>query len=164
MGSRLRRTLATTNAIESCLSTVRHVARNVQRWQGGDHIARWTAAGFLEAEKRFRRVKGYRQLAELAKKWNPGSFEQIRQSARLAADGQVPRPKAGVRVHGADPALGGARFARSCSLWKPSTPKRANQVHEQVIVPGAPRTRKGSPNLWSGAGPFEMRSGLRVCR
>ena len=72
VGSLLRRTLATTNAIESCLSTVRHVARNVKRWQGGDHIARWTAAGLLEAEKKFRRVKGYRELAALAKKLNPG--------------------------------------------------------------------------------------------
>ena len=72
VGTLLRRTLSTTNAIESCLSTVRHVTRNVKRWQGGDHIARWTAAGLLEAEKKFRRVKGYRELAELARKLNPG--------------------------------------------------------------------------------------------
>ena len=67
VGALLRRTLSTTNAIESCLSTVRHVTRNVTRWQGGDHIARWTAAGLVEAEKKFRRVKGYRELPELAK-------------------------------------------------------------------------------------------------
>jgi len=36
----LRRSLSSTNLIESCLSTVRHVTRNVKRWQGGDHIAR----------------------------------------------------------------------------------------------------------------------------
>jgi hypothetical protein len=52
----LRRSLSTTNIIESCLSTVRHVARNVKRWQGGDHVARWTAVGLLEAETKFRRV------------------------------------------------------------------------------------------------------------
>ncbi len=68
----LRRNLRSTNMIESCLATVRRVARNVTRWQGGDHIARWTAAGLLEAEKKFRRVKGYRELAELARKLNPG--------------------------------------------------------------------------------------------
>jgi transposase-like protein len=72
VGPRLRRSLSTTNIIESCLSTVRHVARNVKRWQGGDHIARWTAAGLLEAEKKFRKVKGYRELKELAEKLNPG--------------------------------------------------------------------------------------------
>jgi transposase-like protein len=73
VGTLLRRSLSTTNIIESCLSTVRHVARNVKRWQGGDHIARWTAAGLLEAEKKFRKVKGYRELKELAQKLNPHS-------------------------------------------------------------------------------------------
>ncbi len=72
----LRRTLSTTNPIESCLSTVRHVTRNVKRWQRGDHIARWTAAGLVEAEKKFRRVKGYRELDGLARKLNPGLHSQ----------------------------------------------------------------------------------------
>ncbi len=73
----LRRSLASTNIIESCLSTVRHVARNVKRWQGGDHIARWTAAGLLEAEKKFRKVKGYRELKELARILNPELHSQV---------------------------------------------------------------------------------------
>ena len=72
----LRRSLATTNLIESCLSTVRHVARNVKRWQGGEHVARWTATGLLEAEKKFRKVKGYRELQELVEKLNPGLHSQ----------------------------------------------------------------------------------------
>jgi len=72
----LRRSLSTTNLIESCLSTVRHVARNVKRWQGGNHIARWTAAGLLEAEKKFRRVKGYRGLEELNRRLNPELHSQ----------------------------------------------------------------------------------------
>ncbi len=73
----LRRSLATTNLIESCLSTVRHVARNVKRWQGGDHIARWTAAGLLEAEQKFRKVKGYRELKELVGILNPELHSQV---------------------------------------------------------------------------------------
>ena len=72
----LRRSLSSTNLIESCLSTVRHVARNVKRWLGGDHIARWAAAGLLEAEKKFRKVRGYRELKELAQKLNPRSTPQ----------------------------------------------------------------------------------------
>lgn len=76
VGPLLRRSLSTTNIIESCLNTVRDVARNVKRWQGGDHIARWTAAGVLEAEKKFRKVKGYRELKELAEKLNPGLHSQ----------------------------------------------------------------------------------------
>ena len=43
-----------------------------KRWQQGDHIARWTAAGLHEAERNFRRVKAYRELVELAKTLNPG--------------------------------------------------------------------------------------------
>jgi len=72
----LRRSLASTNIIESCLSTVRHVARNVKRWQGGDHIARWTAAGLLEAEKKFRKLKGHQELKALGEKLNPGLHSQ----------------------------------------------------------------------------------------
>ena len=71
VGPLLRRTLASTNPIESCMSTVRKVTRRVTRWQGGDHIARWTAAGLLEAEKGFRRIKGYRELRALVQKLNP---------------------------------------------------------------------------------------------
>ncbi len=36
------------------------------RWQSGDMCLRWTAAGMLEAERQFRRVLGYRDLAKLA--------------------------------------------------------------------------------------------------
>ena len=76
VGTLLRRSLSSTNIIESCLSTVRQVARNVKRWHGGDHVARWTAAGLLEAEKKFRKVKGYRELKVLAEKLNPGLHSQ----------------------------------------------------------------------------------------
>jgi transposase-like protein len=45
IGELLRRSLATTNPIESCLSTVERVARNVKRYQP----LRWTAAGLLDS-------------------------------------------------------------------------------------------------------------------
>ncbi len=61
----LARSFATTNCIESLLSTVRRVARNVKRWRGGDMVKRWTAAGVLAAADRFRRVKGYREMNAL---------------------------------------------------------------------------------------------------
>ena len=48
------------------IETVRRIARNVKRWQSGDMCLRWTAAGMLEAERQFRRVIGYRDLAKLA--------------------------------------------------------------------------------------------------
>ena len=71
VGWLLRRTLASTNPIESCLSTVERVARNVKRWRAGDHALRWTATGLLEAQKKFRRVKGYRELEVLHRRLNP---------------------------------------------------------------------------------------------
>ncbi len=82
VGTLLRRSLSSTNFIESCLSTVRQVARNVKRWQGGDHLARWTAAGLLEAEKKFRKVKGYREIGAVHRRLNPGCRCQACQEHR----------------------------------------------------------------------------------
>ncbi len=62
----LRKTLASTNPCESMIECVRRTSRNVKRWQSGDMALRWTAAGMLEAERQFRRIAGYRDLAKLA--------------------------------------------------------------------------------------------------
>jgi transposase-like protein len=62
----LKRTLESTNPIESMIEIVRRVQRNVKRWSSGDMALRWTAAGMFEAERQFRRVIGYKQLAQLA--------------------------------------------------------------------------------------------------
>jgi putative transposase len=77
VGELLRRSLATTNPIESCLSTVQRVARHVKRWHGGDQPLRWTATGLLEAERKFRKVKGFRDLAKLHRKLNPSLTQQV---------------------------------------------------------------------------------------
>jgi len=58
----LIKTFKSTNPIESMISTARTVAGNVKRWRGGKMIERWTAAGILEAEKKFRRINGCRDL------------------------------------------------------------------------------------------------------
>ena len=62
----LKQTLESTNPCESMIDCVRTTSRNVKRWQSGDMCLRWTAAGMLEAERQFRRVIGYRDLAKLA--------------------------------------------------------------------------------------------------
>jgi hypothetical protein len=62
----LTRTLAPTNPVESMIECVRRTARNVKRWSSGEMALRWTAAGMPEAEAQFRKVIGYRQLANLA--------------------------------------------------------------------------------------------------
>ena len=65
---KLKLTLQSTNPCESMISTVRVIHRNVKHWSSGDMCLRWTAAGMLEAETRFRKVEGYRGLATLAVK------------------------------------------------------------------------------------------------
>ena len=62
----LKRTLQSTNPCESMIEIVRRTSRNVKRWQSGDMCLRWTAAGMLEAERQFRKIIGYRDLATLA--------------------------------------------------------------------------------------------------
>jgi transposase-like protein len=58
----LRRTLATTNPIESALSVTRRVTARVTRWREGDMRRRWCVAGLLRAEGKFRRIKGHRAM------------------------------------------------------------------------------------------------------
>jgi transposase-like protein len=61
----LKRTLESTNPCESMIEIVRRTQRNVKRWSSGEMALRWTAAGMLEAERQFRKIIGYRDLASL---------------------------------------------------------------------------------------------------
>ncbi len=61
----LARTLTNTNAIESMISITRTTARNVKRWRDGKMVKRWVAAGMLNAEASFRRVKGCKDMPVL---------------------------------------------------------------------------------------------------
>jgi transposase-like protein len=58
----LRRTFATTNAIENMNGALRRIARNVKRWRDEAMIRRWVAFGIAEAQKGFRRLKGHRDM------------------------------------------------------------------------------------------------------
>ena len=58
----LTRTLTCTNAIESIISISRSTARNVKCWRDGTMIKRWCAAGMINAQRSFRRVKGYKNM------------------------------------------------------------------------------------------------------
>jgi putative transposase len=61
----LARTLRSTNSIESMIEICRDHAVNVKRWQDGQMVLRWVAAGMGEAAKQFRRVNGYLYLLGL---------------------------------------------------------------------------------------------------
>ncbi len=62
---RLALTLTTTNPIESMISVSRTVMGRVKRWKDGSMKKRWVAAGMLEAERSFRRVKGCKEMPTL---------------------------------------------------------------------------------------------------
>jgi len=65
IGPTLRKSLATTNPIESTFSTVRRVSRRVSRWQSGTMVLRWVLAGTMEAEKTWRRLMGKADMPKL---------------------------------------------------------------------------------------------------
>jgi putative transposase len=65
VGGRLAASLTNTNCIESMISIARDTTKNVKRWRDGKMIKRWCAAGMLNAERSFRRLKGYRQMPTL---------------------------------------------------------------------------------------------------
>ena len=60
----LRKTLATTNPIESAFSVAESVTRRVKRWRDGNMRERWCVAGLVDAESRFNRVKGHKHLPQ----------------------------------------------------------------------------------------------------
>ena len=61
----LYRTLRSTNPIENLNGSVAHYTKNVKRWRGGGVILRWVGAAVVEASKRFRKVRGHRELKQL---------------------------------------------------------------------------------------------------
>ena len=62
---RLAKTLVTSNPIESMISIARTTNRNVTHWRDGHMVLRWTAADMLNAERSFRRIKGFKQMPQL---------------------------------------------------------------------------------------------------
>jgi putative transposase len=61
----LARSLRSTNSIESMIEICRDHAANVKRWQDGQMVLRWVAAGMGEARRQFRRVNGHLHLPAL---------------------------------------------------------------------------------------------------
>lgn len=58
----LARCLSTTNIIESPHSGVRMRTRRVSNWRDGSMVLRWAASAFMETEKHFKRIGGYKHL------------------------------------------------------------------------------------------------------
>lgn len=62
----LRKTLHSTNAIESMFSTVRDCEGNLKRYRGSRMSQRWLGAVLLHCEQGFKRVKGYAAIKQVA--------------------------------------------------------------------------------------------------
>ena len=60
----LRRTLHSTNPIESMFGTVRFCERNIKRYLNSKMSQRWLASVLLYAEEGFRTAKGFKQIPE----------------------------------------------------------------------------------------------------
>ena len=61
----LRRVIRSTNPIENLQGSIKYVSKNVRRWRSGSMALRWTVTALMEAEPRFRRVRGFRSLPAL---------------------------------------------------------------------------------------------------
>jgi putative transposase len=78
---RLRRSLTNTNCIESMISITRTTTGRVKHRRDGTMKKRWIAAGMLEAERSFRRLKGHADMpalvAAIAKATPPAAVTPI---------------------------------------------------------------------------------------
>jgi putative transposase len=58
--------LCTASIIENPNGAVRRVTDRIWRWRDHQMVLRWMASAYLEAEKCFRRIQGYRDLRVLS--------------------------------------------------------------------------------------------------
>ena len=65
LNEQLRRSLSSTNLIESCFARTASWTRRGKTLAGAKMVMRWGAAALLVAEQDFRRIQGYQHLAEL---------------------------------------------------------------------------------------------------
>jgi transposase-like protein len=84
IGGTLYRKLRTTNAIENLNSGIATYSKNVKRWQGGRMVVRWVSAAIVEAEKKFRRVHGWRDIEKLVRALDAIQQEQEAETKRVA--------------------------------------------------------------------------------
>lgn len=82
----LRKSLHSTNPIESMFSTVRDCEENIKRYRGSRMMQRWLGAVLLHCEKHFKRVKGHELIRQVVRtiKAEQGAGQETQQ-AQVAA-------------------------------------------------------------------------------
>lgn len=64
---KIRKSLASTNPIESLNSGIKGITRRVKRWRNSDMVIRWVCTGIIESERNFKKINGYVHLDALLK-------------------------------------------------------------------------------------------------
>ena len=77
----LRKTLHSTNPIESMFSTVRDCEVNIKRYRGSAMRQRWLGTVLLQCEKGFKRVKGHKDIAAVMRTIEALQGEQEKMAA-----------------------------------------------------------------------------------
>ena len=73
----LKKTLLSTNALESTFSIMKPKTARVKNWRSGpDQVLRWAAPTLLEAENRFNKVHGYLHLPKLVESLEKAKLEK----------------------------------------------------------------------------------------
>lgn len=101
--SELGKSFSSTNCIESVMSQLGQYTDKVDRWRGGSHIQRWTAAGLLELEPRLHKVKGFRCLNLLKLKLQ----EEVARRQKKFSLGSPTIDFVGVSIHQTTPEIQG---------------------------------------------------------
>ena len=83
----LKRSLTSTNLIESCFSTVERICRQVKRWQRGDHRLRWMASALMFLESRWNRLHGHLQIPALMNALQEAYYLRLREQHGLVRTG-----------------------------------------------------------------------------
>jgi transposase-like protein len=81
----LRKTLLSTNPIESMFSLVRHSEWNIKRTRGSHMLQRWLGTVLLACEEWFRRAKGYAAIAPVMARIEAKQTEPQPASTKKAA-------------------------------------------------------------------------------
>ena len=80
----LMRCLCTTNIIENPNGAVRRVTGRVCRWRDPQMVLRWMASAYLDAERSFRRIQGYRDLWVLSTALGRASTTKVALNTKAA--------------------------------------------------------------------------------
>lgn len=70
--------LATTNSIENLMGEVRRITRNIKRWRNANSmVKRWVTLAISNAQRKFHKIKGYREMPILIAKLRNESAQTL---------------------------------------------------------------------------------------